>query len=390
MIRETASVLVEAPAFANKIDADVNTTLKKCAPDTAAWKTAYRYFRFYVDAPKSNDSCMQLSDIMLIDAGGNEISSNNFTLAWDTNAHGLGEAYPSGEAPGNAVDGNHGTKWLDFRAGTGRTAEQRAAVYIEFRFDSATNIYGYRWYTANDSSDRDPAAWHITASNDGVSWTTLDVVSGYNPTTDRMTLAFERYFAELCAFRHYRFKVDEVLGDGNQYMQISDVGLYGAEGARLILGTVFTLTGEGETFDANAPSVVATPANCTTRLSIPYLCDRESYDTAVWKATRRMVLSKDGNPWFFSGAKGEGVGSPHTGYGRIWPMSIAMRTLVSRDKAEMAYCISALLKTTGGRGAMHESFDVNDDSRFSRGWFAWADGLFAEAVIHTYKADAFQ
>ena len=130
--------------------------------------------------------------------------------------------------------------------------------------------------------------------------------------------------------------------------------------------------------DANAPSL----------LSIPYLCDRDSYDAAVWEATRRMVLSKDGNPWFFRGAKGEGVGSPHTGYHRIWPMSIAMRTLVSSDKAEMAGCISALLKTTGGKGAMHESFDVNDDRRFSRGWFAWADGLFAEAVIHAHKAGA--
>ena len=107
----------------------------------------------------------------------------------------------------------------------------------------------------------------------------------------------------------------------------------------------------------------------------------DALDAAVWEATRRMILSKDGNPWFFSGTKGEGVGSPHTGRGRVWPMSIAMRALVSQDKSEMSACISMLLKTTGGKGAMHESFDINDDRRFSRRWFAWADGLFAEAVI---------
>ena len=251
---EPTSVLVGAPAFANKIDADVDAMIEKCAPGTTAWKTAYKYFRFYVDAPRSSDSCMQLSDVMLLDVNGNEISSDNFKLAWDSNGHGESAPYPAGEAPGNAVDGNHATKWLDTRAGFGKSAEKRASVYVEFQFESATNIYGYKWYTANDASDRDPTAWHITASNDGENWTTLDIVSGYNPTQSHQTLAFERYFAELCAFKHYRFKVDEVRGDGDQYMQISDVGLYGADGARLINDRDFTLTcaddntsgGEGE------------------------------------------------------------------------------------------------------------------------------------------------
>ena len=38
--------------------------------------------------------------------------------------------------------------------------------------------------------------------------------------------------------------------------------------------------------------------------------------------------------------------------------------------------------------AVDESFDVNNDRSFSRGWFAWADGLFAEAVIRAYRAEA--
>ena len=245
---EPASVLVEAPAFANKIDADVNTTIEMSAPDTAAWKSAYRYFRFYVDAPKNNSDCMQLSDIMLLDADGNEISSSNFTPTWDSDGHGESSPYPSNEAPGNAVDGNHDTKWLDNRAGAGKSAEKRGSVYIEFQFASAANIYGYRWYTANDSDGRDPSAWHVTASNDGVTWTTLDVVSGYRPTTTRKKLAFERYFAELCAFSHYRFKIDAIRGTGNEYMQLSDVGLFDENGARL---TSFTLTSGDSNMSGN-------------------------------------------------------------------------------------------------------------------------------------------
>ena len=130
--------------------------------------------------------------------------------------------------------------------------------------------------------------------------------------------------------------------------------------------------------DANVPSL----------LSLPYLCDAKSFDPSVWAATRRMVLSKEGNPWFFKGSKGEGIGSPHTGYDRVWPMSVAMRALVSRDREEVASCIRQLLSTTGGKNAMHESFHADNDRRYSRGWFAWADGLFAEAVIHALEIGA--
>ena len=259
---EPTSVLVDAPAFANKIDADVDAMIEKCSLDTTAWKTAYKYFRFYVDAPRSNNDCMQLSDVMLLDVDGNKIQSSAFELSCDTDGHGVGDKpYPSNENPENAVDGDPKTKWLDFRAGAKRTAVQRAAVYLEFKFNSATNIYGYKWYTADDASDRDPTAWHITASKDGKNWTTLDIVSGYNPTQSRKTLAFERYFAELCAFRHYRFKVDEVRGDGGQYMQISDVGLYGADGARLINDTDFTLTCDDGNTDGGEGEAMAVDTN---------------------------------------------------------------------------------------------------------------------------------
>lgn len=282
---EPTSVLVDAPAFANKIDADVDAMIEKCSLDTTAWKAAYKYFRFYVDAPRSGDSCMQLSDVMLLDVDGNEISSDNFTLTWDSSGHGENTPYPVGEAPGNAVDGDHNTKWLDTRAGFGKSAEKRASVYVEFQFELDTNIYGYKWYTADDASDRDPTAWHITASNDGENWTTLDIVSGYNPTQSRKTLAFERYFAELCAFRHYRFKVDEVRGDGVQYMQISDVGLYGADGARLINDTDFTLTcADGNTSgDEGEAKAVDTNSDGTGNVDTKWGTSTSNGDTGnVW------------------------------------------------------------------------------------------------------------
>jgi len=128
--------------------------------------------------------------------------------------------------------------------------------------------------------------------------------------------------------------------------------------------------------DANVPSL----------LSLPYLCDASAFDADVCAATRRLALS-DANPWFFRGGAGEGVGSPHTGRDRIWPLAVAMRALTSTNREEVARCIVQLRETSGGTGAMHESHRSSDPSDFTRSWFAWADGVFADAVLRALDMD---
>lgn len=121
--------------------------------------------------------------------------------------------------------------------------------------------------------------------------------------------------------------------------------------------------------DANAPSL----------LSLPYLgaC---SADDPVYAATRGLILSED-NPWFFRGRAAEGIGGPHTGADRIWPIGIAMRALTSRDDREILACLRMLISTDAGTGLMHEAFDKDDPTKFSRPWFAWANSLFGELVL---------
>ena len=239
----TGNILVDTDVTANKVEARENTTISPGTIDPDAWKTAYKYYRFCVDAPRSDGSSMQLSDVMLLDLSGNEIQSSAFTLSYDTDGHGVGEPYPSNENPANAVDGNHNTKWLDWRAGALRTAVQRAAVYLEFQFDLPVNLSGYRWYTANDYAGRDPAAWRLLASHDGVTWIVLDKVEGYNAPkfndSDRKALAFQRTFA---GFSKYRFKVDETRDANDPMMQLSDISLYGEDGALLLNGVDFDIS----------------------------------------------------------------------------------------------------------------------------------------------------
>ncbi|MCO6498033.1 MAG: glycoside hydrolase family 125 protein [Chitinophagaceae bacterium] len=125
--------------------------------------------------------------------------------------------------------------------------------------------------------------------------------------------------------------------------------------------------------DANVPSL----------LSLPYL-GAVPVDDPTYQRTRKYILSED-NPFFFKGTVGEGIGSPHTLLNMIWPIGITMRALTSTDDNEIRKCLSMLQKSHAGTGFMHESFNENDASNFTRKWFAWANTLFGELVLKTYR-----
>jgi meiotically up-regulated gene 157 (Mug157) protein len=122
-------------------------------------------------------------------------------------------------------------------------------------------------------------------------------------------------------------------------------------------------------------------ANLPSLLSAPFLGFVAASDP-VYVATRKILLSNQTNPFFFRGGEGEGIGSPHTGFGLIWPMSVVVRAFTSSDSTEIKRCLRTLLNSTAGTGLMHESFDRDDARTFTRPWFAWANTLFAHLVQH--------
>jgi meiotically up-regulated gene 157 (Mug157) protein len=87
------------------------------------------------------------------------------------------------------------------------------------------------------------------------------------------------------------------------------------------------------------------------------------------------------NPYFFRGRAGEGIGGPHAGLGMIWPMSIIMRAMNSDDDAVIRDCLKTLRATHAGTGFVHEAFSADDAARYTRGWFAWVNGMFGELVL---------
>jgi meiotically up-regulated gene 157 (Mug157) protein len=126
--------------------------------------------------------------------------------------------------------------------------------------------------------------------------------------------------------------------------------------------------------DANVPSLLA----------MPYLgtIDR---DDPLYLRTRSFVLSKS-NPYYFSGTMGHGVGSPHTGPDRIWPIAITVRALTANNDYDIVSSLKMLQNTHASTGFMHESFMKNDPTQYTRKWFAWANTLFGELVLNTYRS----
>ena len=121
--------------------------------------------------------------------------------------------------------------------------------------------------------------------------------------------------------------------------------------------------------DANVPSL----------LSMDYLGYKPANREAAHR-TRKWILSEE-NPYFYAGKEAKGIGSQHTKAGYVWPIALSMQGLTSGSKEEKRKLLSLLSDTTAGTGNMHESFDVNDQTLFSREWFSWSNALFCELVM---------
>jgi hypothetical protein len=124
-------------------------------------------------------------------------------------------------------------------------------------------------------------------------------------------------------------------------------------------------------------------ANIPSLLSLPYL-NTFSADNEIYKNTRKFLFSKN-NPYYFEGKAGNGIGGPHAGLGKIWHLAVIMRGITSTDEDEIIECLRLLKSSHANTGFMHESFDKDDASQFSRPWFAWANTLFGEFILKVQK-----
>lgn len=122
----------------------------------------YRYVRFSPRKLRNNGAAnsIQLAEFRFF------LAATPLTVASVTNP---GGDSPGGEEPANAIDGNPGTKWLDFNKGN-----------LVFDFGSPVTFDRYQLTTANDAEERDPVRWILEGSADGLAWTLIENFTAFD------------------------------------------------------------------------------------------------------------------------------------------------------------------------------------------------------------------
>ena len=107
-----------------------------------------------------------------------------------------------------------------------------------------------------------------------------------------------------------------------------------------------------------------------------------SNDDPAYLDTRRFTLSFD-DPYYYTGKYATGLGSAHTPKGWIWPLGIVGEALTATRREDIVQAVSMLDRTETLNGLMHESFNPDDPSQFTRPEFGWANAFWADLLFRT-------
>jgi hypothetical protein len=188
--------------------------------------TSYSSYRVSFDTLKNNNDVAQLDEFQLFSGAGGTGSSilgvADSIIAFDTDT-GASSNFPGGEAPGFAIDGNSGTKYLNF-GGTN-------TGFIVTPGGGASVISAFTMTTGNDAPPRDPNAYVIYGTNDAITsgqnsdgsaenWVRIQGGT-LNPPQGRGVAYDSEAVTNSTAFTSYRFDVVGNGGDG--LMQFAEI-----------------------------------------------------------------------------------------------------------------------------------------------------------------------
>ncbi|RMX88176.1 hypothetical protein D0868_14861 [Hortaea werneckii] len=131
--------------------------------------------------------------------------------------------------------------------------------------------------------------------------------------------------------------------------------------------------------DGYGSSILMDDANVPSLLALPYL-DFVRPEERTYQNTRKMILSKSGNPYYLTGSDFSGIGGPHIGLQNAWPMSLLVQAMTSNDDDEIMSLLEAV-KRASPLGLVHESVNVERVKDYTRSWFAWANSVFAQTIL---------
>ena len=131
--------------------------------------------------------------------------------------------------------------------------------------------------------------------------------------------------------------------------------------------------------DGYGSSILMDDANLPSLLALPVMgfVDR---DDKTYQNTRRMILDREGNPYYLYGQSFQGIGGPHIGPTHAWPLSKLVEAMTSNDDQDILDSL-ALVKKASTLGLIHESVNVNSIRDYTRSWFAWANSVYAQTIL---------
>jgi len=66
-------------------------------------------------------------------------------------------------------------------------------------------------------------------------------------------------------------------------------------------------------------------------------------------------------------------------------MSLIVFALTSQSDEEIQTVLQQLLRSSASTGWLHEAFDKDGASTYTRAWFAWVNGLYGELILQLAK-----
>jgi meiotically up-regulated gene 157 (Mug157) protein len=116
--------------------------------------------------------------------------------------------------------------------------------------------------------------------------------------------------------------------------------------------------------DGYGSHIIMDDANLPSLLALPLLGFVDVNDE-VYQNTRKMILSRYGNPYYIVGTEFQGIGGPHIGITKAWPLSLLVQAMTTDDDDEIVTNLQIVLKASAHHGLIHESVNVNKTSDYT-------------------------
>ncbi|MBN1124304.1 MAG: PEP-CTERM sorting domain-containing protein [Sedimentisphaerales bacterium] len=171
-------------------------------------------------------ACLVMALLAVPSFGVSILAPGDFIIAVDADGLVSSSGYPDGEAPLYVLDGDSGTKYLNF-----------GGVNSGFivTLDSASQVQSFTLTTANDAVGRDPLGWEIYGTNEAIVstdnstglaeyWTLLDSGTVTLPD-DRFMVGPVVAVNNAASYSSYKM-IYSALKDNGGLMQVADAAFY--------------------------------------------------------------------------------------------------------------------------------------------------------------------